>query len=159
MQKMLSSRLTPVYRWVIPTLLTFAAIATIWVFARLGSPEEAETTSVLLGVLIALGMVVIARWLDRAKKVWLEGDRIVVSDFSTEVRVALSDIAEVNATRFVKPDRVKLRLTKTTRFGDTVIFFPPCNWFRLLQPDPTADKLRELAKKARSSPPSAVETD
>lgn len=149
MRRELSSRYTLVYRWVIPGFLTLAAIIVVWRSARIGMPERPDTAAVLLGAAAAVALMVIARWFDRAKRVWIDGQNLIVASYGREVEVGLGDITSVEPTRFVWPIRVRVRFSRPTKFGDQVLFFPPILWHSLSTLHPGIDDLRRLARAAR----------
>ena len=74
MRSELSSACTPMYRWVIPGLLTIAALAVIWWLAIPTRGERPDLALALVAVLAALALMTVARFFDRAKRVWLEDD-------------------------------------------------------------------------------------
>ena len=69
----LSTRLSPLYRWGIPGVLTLVAIAAVlWAsFFTEGRPDPLQ---VGLAALIAAASMIYSRWLDRAKRVWIDAD-------------------------------------------------------------------------------------
>jgi hypothetical protein len=125
MRKELSSRYTWMYRWVVPGFLTVVAVAVIWQFGKLGDDAPASGSGVLLGVAIAAAAMILARILDRAKRVWLIDDKLLISDYRREVRVGLSDVAEVKSMPWFWPPRISVRFSQTTAFGAGIVFFPP----------------------------------
>lgn len=125
MRRELSTPYTFVYRWVIPGLLTIAAIVVIWRFARIGMPDRPATLEVLAGVAIAVVLMIVARFFDKAKRVWIDDNNIILSAYGKETQVDLSEVDSVTASSLVKPDRIQLHLSRPTIFGDKIVFFPP----------------------------------
>jgi len=125
MRRQLSSRHTWAYRWLIPALLTIAAIYAVWVSALRPAAGVPTTLSVLTGIAIAAALMIVARILDRAKRVWLRDDSLVISDYRQEIEVRLTDIREITLTRYFWPDRIRIRFRQPTAFGDSIVFFPP----------------------------------
>ncbi|MDJ0928092.1 MAG: hypothetical protein QNJ73_10635 [Gammaproteobacteria bacterium] len=144
MRRELSSKATPLYRWVIPAALTILAILVIWRLGGVGTPGRPEAGAMILAISIAAALVVIARILDRAKRVWIEHDVLIVSDYRKEAQVRLGDVANIEATRFVKPDRVRIHFSRATIFGESVVFFPPIHWRDFASRHPVADELQSL---------------
>lgn len=124
MRRELSSKITPLYRWVVPAILTILAIVVVWRIARVGMPGRADTMSVLLAVTLAVLLMFVARIFDRAKRVWIDDETLIVSDYRREARVALGEIESVEATRLMKPARVRIQFSRPTTFGDSIVFFP-----------------------------------
>jgi len=144
----LSSTFTPIYRWVIPALLSIAAIVFIWRVAVSNSPGTTEITIV---VALAAGCVILARWLDKAKRVWIDEESLLVSDYRREDTIKLVEIDRVTATRWLRPDRVTITFTRPTIFGNKVVFFPARKGFRLAAPHPIARELTESIDRSRQA--------
>ena len=151
MRRELSSKITPLYRWVIPTILTIGAIVVVWRLAGVGMPGRPEPESLILAIAVAALLIVLARIFDKGKRVWIDEKTLIVSDYRTETRIDLSEIKSVEATRFIKPDRVCVRFSRPTKFGDSIVFFPPSHWFHLSLRNPIAEELERLAGEARHS--------
>lgn len=128
MRRELSTPYTFVYRWVIPALLTVVAIAAIWLFAWPDNTGRPETMGVIIGAGLALAAGVLARVFDRAKRVWVNGGELVVSDLHNEIRVDLLNVARVEALPFFWPHRLKIVYKQATRFGAASVFFPPLSF-------------------------------
>jgi len=137
----LSSKLAPVYRWVIPGLLTVAAVYVVWRYAIRGEPD---TGALVLAWLTAAGCVLLARVLDRAKRVWIEDNKLIINDFRRTAAVDLSRIASVRTTPLFKPDRIVVRFSEPTIFGDKIVFYPRVRWARLTSAHPVARELIEM---------------
>lgn len=146
MRRELSTKFNLMYRWVIPGLLTIAAIAVIWQAGGTGLSGDPELGGALIAITLAVLLMVIARWFDRGKRVWLDDNVLVVSDYRREARIELTDVESVVATRFLKPDRVTIRFHRATVFGDRILFFPPARWF-VFSEHPVSQELSRLVKE------------
>ena len=122
MSQELSAPYAYIYRWVIPALLTIAALAFVWLLTI--AREPTAVTAVLAACLAGLCMI-IARIFDRAKRVWLDTEALRVSDLRQEIEIDRHDVADVSVTPLFWPARVRIRLQQPTVFGNTVYFFPP----------------------------------
>lgn len=151
MRRELSSKITPIFKWVIPALLTIGVIVVIWRVGGVGMPGRPAPASVMQAIVIATLMVVLARIFDKGKRVWVEGKSLIVSDYRTHVHINLNEIESVEVTRFTKPDRVRVRFARPTQFGDSIVFFPPSRWFDFSVRNPIAAELEQLAADARKS--------
>ena len=151
MRREVSTKYTLVYRWIIPGLLTIVAIAVIWRVGSAGLRGDPDLLAALVAITTAVLLMVVARWFDRAKRVWLDAETLVISDYRRETSVDLVDIESVVATRFLKPDRVRIRFKRPTIFGDSILFFPPARWLSVPAAHPVADELAQLADEARQS--------
>jgi len=128
MRSEVSTRFTFMYRWVIPGMLTVAAIAVILYFSL---PDEGGTRGapdIAIGAVIAGLLIILARYYDRAKRVWIDGDNLVIYDFNQTAEVPLSDIGSVTQLFLYGPERITVRFRKPTVFGSQISFFPPLRW-------------------------------
>ncbi|MDP6435997.1 MAG: hypothetical protein QF790_01070 [Gammaproteobacteria bacterium] len=145
MRRELSTRATPLFRFVIPAILTINAGIVIWYFGRIGLPGRPDTVSAILGVLLAAALMILARILDRAKRVWVDGDKLIVSDYRREIEIGLAEIGRVTTTPWFNPSRIVVHFKGPTRFGDKIMFFPGTHWFSRSTQHPVAAELEELA--------------
>lgn len=122
MRQELSSPRAWVYRWLLPALLTVAALVAIWSLAIARQPGVVETLAV---VAAAGALLSVARVFDRAKRVWLCEGKLTVSDLRREVDIDLANVGWLATTPVIRPTRICIRLVRPTAFGDTLYFFPP----------------------------------
>lgn len=112
---------------------------------RLGAPVEVSW--------IALGIVMLAglqsTQLARVKWVYLEGDRLRVSNGLHTTLIPLRRIKLVSGGHPLTTDLIYLRLNESTDFGSTIVFMPKLRLFPYFSPHPTAVELRELVGRAR----------
>ncbi len=124
MRQELSASYALIYRWGVSGLLTLTALTTLWFFADMGTDQSPQTGKVVIGVLLAALQVLLARTFDRAKRVWLEGNKLIVYDFNQTAEIELGNVDRVEVMPFFWPHRVKVHFAKPTVFGDWVVFFP-----------------------------------
>jgi hypothetical protein len=119
----ISTRLSPLYRWGIPAGLTLVAIAAIYQvsFSANGRPDPAR---IALAIVIAAASMIYARWLDRAKRVWIDTENLYVSDYRRETTIPLTNIQAVKVTTWIRPLRISIWFEKPTIFGEKIAFFP-----------------------------------
>ncbi|MDH3978753.1 MAG: hypothetical protein OEU86_09565 [Gammaproteobacteria bacterium] len=119
----LSASYAWLYRWGIPGLLTILAILAIWYFAirQSGLPD---TLSVAIGIAIAGSLMCIARIFDRAKRVWVDGQNLIINDYSKETEVSMARIESAKLTPLFWPHRITIKFSEPTAFGDKISFFP-----------------------------------
>jgi hypothetical protein len=80
------------------------------------------------------------------KRVSLEDDALLVSNFRTEWRIPYALIAEVTQNRWIKLRPITIRLTRDVGCGETVVFMPYVRMrWRFLEEDPEVEELRVLA--------------
>ena len=110
-------------RWGFPLLLTLISLVFLWVFIL--SDDEASASEILVTVLGIAIPLCYARYLDRAKRVWMTADGIQVSNYMTSISIPQSEIAAISESRFLWPTRLRIDLHRPTVFGSRVLFFPP----------------------------------
>jgi hypothetical protein len=173
MARLLSSRWTFVVKYVYPpvwiggfgvlTLLLF--IAPEYFLSRSGDPPPVWVDNLFVVVWIVVSILIVATTIP-LKRVFLDGNRLVVSNFRRDARIPLSDIATVTQNRWLKTRPVTVAFRNRTPFGRRIQFMPPTriNW-RFWQEDPVVDELRVLSNPQESpkqyvssSPPFGVRT-
>jgi hypothetical protein len=146
-QRRLSSRWTLFYKFVFPTLWSSGfGLGTLLLFVG-PSTLHPDPPPHLKWVFLAVWSVVTAsmlRWLAPLKRVTLEGDHLVVSNFSREEAIPLRDIESVQGSVLTSPERVSLRLWRRSVFGDTIVFLPRARLFPGFNRHPVVFELRAL---------------
>lgn len=131
----LSSRLTFLYKRVIPTIW-FGVIAAglfLPVVIPSAQPDVVGPPAAVyfaFAVLMGVGVYVFFKNLvfDLADVALDDGDTLVVKKGGRDDRIALSDIKNVNYTVWFQPPRVTLSLRKPSIFGEEVSFCPPASF-------------------------------
>jgi hypothetical protein len=80
----------------------------------------------------------------RLKKVTVDSDGLVISNYVREVRVPWRDVIKVTGNRWKKTHHVTITFDRDIGFGTSIVFMPK---FRFLWPGrehPIAQELREL---------------
>jgi hypothetical protein len=115
MQRM-SSRLTPILKFVFPAVWisgwafgTFQAFS--WVFAFGGT----------------LGTVFLLWYCARLRKVTLDGEDLIISDYRREVRVPLTRVSSVKRRIWISPPEIIVTFDSDTGLGEKVVFMPSYN--------------------------------
>lgn len=85
------------------------------------------------------------------KRVALDGDTLVVSNYRREVRVPVREVAGVRQNRLVSFRPITITFKHPTAFGDHITFMPPMS-FMLLSEDEVVVTLRSLATSATRQP-------
>lgn len=138
---MMSSAWTFCYKFIVPALWAVAiGVAAISTFTN-------ERVLVAIAVVWAVAGVAILRLCVPLKRVSLEDEALLVSNFRTEWRIPYSLIAEVTQNRWIKLRPITIRLTRDVGCGDAVVFMPyvRLRWhFR--DEDPEVEELRSLAR-------------
>ncbi len=130
----LSSRWTPFYKFVIP-LLVFGGIATSTLMSYLHpgpqkmppglAPYQAR---ILMAVAAVIAIAVMWWALGRLMRVELDDDELIVSNYRTEIRVPLANVAKIGGPSRSNPPRYTLTFEEPTDLGRTVAFIPPIAW-------------------------------
>jgi len=112
-----------------------------------GGPISPSGMATLISMLLI--MATSMYWfLIRNKRVALDGDAIIISNYLRAIRVPLSWISEVRENRWVSGNQITIRFSTRTEFGCAVVFLPKGG--RWLVRDPTAAQLRELVRATHS---------
>lgn len=150
----LSSSSTVFYKRIFPVLwLTVVVLsgAMMWLLpARAGQPFWPPF--LLLPFMLVVGFLVyrklIAGLLD---EVWLDGDNLLLKNRREQLRVALRDVMNINASSMTNPRRITVMLRTSSRFGRDLSFIPasPRGLFSAFKPDPIATELIERVDSLR----------
>jgi hypothetical protein len=136
MELELSSRWTFYHKFVLPVVITGAMLAGTW-FARVhpdsprlhgpgGTPPD-QVWLMVLGVTVIV-IVAVGLMVAPLKRVVLSGDELVISNFRSEIRVPLTNVAEIGKLSLTDPKRHTIRFEESTEFGDKVTFMVPRRW-------------------------------
>jgi hypothetical protein len=110
--------------------------------------------SSVLPIFVPVGLLVAASiyWFYvRLKKVAIDSDGLVISNYVREVRVPWRDVIKVTGNRWKKTHQVTVTFDRDIGFGTSIVFMPK---FRFLWPGrehPIAQELRELMAVNRDS--------
>jgi hypothetical protein len=138
----LSSRLTFFYKVVFTTVWPAAfGLAALVVFLQ----PAARAKGAYLGLLAVgtLGAWVLWRACSGLKRVDLDGNSLVVSNYRRSIRVPLNEISGVRQKRLLNIRPITIAFKRDTEFGRWVVFMPPFT-MNLLSEDPVAHRLRTL---------------
>jgi hypothetical protein len=82
----------------------------------------------------------------RLKRVDLDGETLVVSNYRDDIRVPVDEIARVTQNILVNVRPITVTFKKETLFGSSIVFIPPVS-FRVFSEDEVLIRLRRLAGK------------
>ena len=118
--KQISSRMTFAYKVVIPfafiAALAFSDIVAWWTDGPISELAIITVLSLLFFVVFCFPL----------KKVVLEEDHLVVSNFIATTTIPLSEVDQVDSSMLSNVRRTKIRLKTKCRFGRVIVFVPPC---------------------------------
>jgi hypothetical protein len=154
MRLRLHSAQTYLLKLVFPFVYVFGvAVAAPILFPESGMPDgqgvlsagQMQLAAVLAGV---AGAVLIVWSIARLKLVWLERDRLDVSNLVREVAIPLADVEDVTENRWLSIHPVTIHLAHESAFGRRVTFVP--SW-RLLywQDHPVVEQILDAVATAR----------
>ena len=100
----------------------------------------------LFPLMVAVG-VSIYRYYGRVKKVAVDADGLVISDFLREIRVPWRDIVQVSGSRWVSTRQITVTFDRDLGFGYSIIFMPKTRILWPGQEHPAARELRDLIRE------------
>jgi hypothetical protein len=84
-------------------------------------------------------------WLcGRLKRVAIDADGLVVSNYAREIRVPWGSISRVAGSRMINPPHITVTFNHDMDFGASIIFMPPVRLLWPFQEHPAARELRDL---------------
>lgn len=136
----ISSAWTLTYKVFVPLLWTGAIV-----FLSASSPPNHRAV-LLVGAVWLAGAVACLNFCVPLKRVTLDGDALLVSNYREEWRVPYALIAEVTQNRWIKLRPITIRLRRDSGHGDRIVFMPHVHLrLRFWDEDPEVDELRRLA--------------
>jgi hypothetical protein len=130
MREELSTRFTFLQKFILPGVMLVVCVAGTG--ARVVAGQEVETFFLLTGVLF------LAFFLTgfRLKRVRLANDGLLVSNYSDEVLIEYSEIANVFENKWGRNRTITLDLKSPGRFGTQIVFLPYSHltWFWMDHP-------------------------
>ncbi len=145
----ISSRQTFFLKFILPVpwIGIFGAVTlALWLGLFWGSQMSGPPLPLKLTFLTVLlaGGTILLRTVARLKRVRIDGDSLLISNYRTEIRVPLSDIVDVTENRALNHHPVTITLRHETQFGRTITFMPKLRFFPFLR-HPIVAELRALA--------------
>lgn len=155
--KKISSGATRFYKWLLPLFwfgfLVFFVTVPYWQFPDRG-PERGPDLFFLVvpGFMAAIGFYFMKTLIwTLADEVQDGGDYLLVRKGSDQERIALSNVMNVNASTYMNPPRISLRLVKAGRFGAEISFLPVTGLrINRFAKNPVAEDLIVRAYQART---------
>lgn len=156
--RVLSSRATAIYKFALPALLLVWFAGTVWAVGA-AVPPAVPGIVAFRWFFAGVGAFVVGLllWLHAGlKRVTLDGDALLVSNFRDVLRVPLRDVEHVTPSRFTNPESIRLDLVVPCAFGQRITFLPPQRWVRGFSPHPLAAELAALVQERRLGGPGPV---
>jgi hypothetical protein len=92
----------------------------------------------------ALAALSVYWYYSRLKKVAIDSDGLVISNYFREVRVPWRQIVDVSGSRWVNTRQIKVTFDRDIGFGSSIIFMPKIRLLFPGQESPIAQELRDL---------------
>jgi hypothetical protein len=124
---------------------------------HVGERPPIDPMAVVIPIMMfVVGFVVFRRLLSGlADEVMLEGDTVIVKKGDEQLRIALTEVINVNSLNSVNPRRISLRLRNSTRLGRDIDFVPvgrrPMLFLGMTKLDPIAEELIDRIDALRRS--------
>lgn len=148
-RRYLSSALTFCYRFVFPAMwisLVGGGTVLLWLGRLHGRNNELPPPELKFVILVmwCAGLTFFL-WVNPSlKRVRMDGQHLVVSDYFREIRIPFSAITDVRQSRWLTRPPVTIYFRHQTEFGDRVTFLPKRH-FRFWRTNPIIDDLRQSA--------------
>jgi hypothetical protein len=144
----LSSTWTFYYKFVFPTIwIGMFALGTLMMFIDPdgfeGGGDVREARWIFAGATV-VGITFIYWFSMRLKKVSLDGQILVISNYRRRIEVPLREIEEVSGSLLMTPELVWLRFRRPTAMGTKVVFMPKIRFSFGLSRHPVVAELRAL---------------
>ena len=136
MPRVISSAQTFITKFILP----FVVVAVLAFGLRLAG-SRVVPVFFPVGVLVAVGVY----WFYvRLKKVAIDADGLVISNYLREVRVPWRDVINVTGNRWEKTHQVTITFDRDIGFGTSIVFMPKFRFLWPGQEHPIAQELRDL---------------
>lgn len=80
----------------------------------------------------------------RIKKVQLEGNSLIISNYIQSIEVDLSDVKSISGSILLTPELIWFKLRSPTIFGQTIIFMPRFRFFGGFTKHPMVEELQAI---------------
>lgn len=143
-RRLLSSRLTPFYKFVVPLLFV---IWIFWVVTFLITGRDLVVGKVPAAFLLVVAIITAVNfawmgWLAlRSHKVEADAENFYVSNFGKEIVIPRADLYKATEMRWFQPYWITLRLRRPSEFGDRIMFIPPWRFGSFWTANPLVDEL------------------
>jgi len=144
----LSSKSTFFYKFVFPAFwIGMVVFVTLLTFLVPGSFEGDGAVRdvrwmVLGAAVVGTGLIYWACM--RVKRVFLDENEFVISNYRRTIRVPLRDVERVSSSALLNPELIWLHLRRPTEFGNRIVFMPKQRFFRGFTRHPLAQRLSDL---------------
>ena len=136
MPRVISSEQTFITKFILPVV-----VAAVLAYGLPRAGSRVLPFFVPVGVLLAASIY----WFYvRLKKVAIDSDGLVISNYVREVRVPWRDVIKVTGNRWKKTHQVTITFDRDIGFGASIVFMPKFQFIWPGREHPIAQELREL---------------
>lgn len=150
MRRELSSKASVLYQYVIPVAILAGFAIPAWLVMQLESEGPAVLWIQVFALVTISAMAVIAFLLSRAKRVWLDNEKLIVKGWSDESVIPLKDVDSVTSTRFWNPDQIHITYRSAVSDHSKFFFYPPLRMVHFLTTHPMAEEIQRLVHEVNS---------
>ena len=150
MNKTLSSFSTLYYKFCEPLLGAFVVGGMF--FGHFFQPNTPMFVKLVFPTITFIAFVLIFWFSWRIKKVILNGDLLVVSDYFLETAISLNNIGKVEEKYSFKRRQIIISLIEPCSFGSTIFFLPSTKFNFDLLKSSTSGQLPEIIQKRKALP-------
>ena len=146
-RKLLSSRLTFLYKFVFPVIVVVWVIwfGALFLYSESSGLQDFPIQFLAIGFVVAAINIVWMGWLAlKSNRVEVDGENFYVSNFGKKIIIPRADLFEATEMRWVKPYWITLHLRRPSEFGDKVIFIPPWRMGAFWTANPLVDELNAM---------------
>lgn len=143
-RRLLSSRLTPFYKFVSPLLFV---VWLVWFGAflvtgrGLGIGEVPTAFLFMVAIIMAINFAWMGWLALKSHKVEADAENFYVSNFGKEIVIPRADLYEATEMRWFQPYWITLRLRRPSEFGDRIMFIPPWRFGSFWTANPMVEEL------------------
>lgn len=145
MKRELSSKQTFFLKIILPIIFIVLFLAAFIGLILGYKKSEIFITIVIIMLAFPVGIVSMYFTLMRYKKVSIDDDFLYVSNYRNEIKIPLSNIADVSETKWIRTRPITIYLKNESEFGRKIIFTPKMNGFRVFADNPIVVELKESA--------------
>lgn len=152
MPRTISSAQTFIMKWVFPAVWIGGfglATCALWLggfYGRNGLPPELLKWDFLVAWLVGSGFII---WFcGRLKRVQIDGDTLYVSNYSSEVRIPLTEISHFTQSYLSRPPTITVHLRSMSPVGQRIVFIPKFRWV-LFGTHPLITEMQALCDESR----------
>lgn len=145
MKREISSKQTFFLKIILPVIFTLMiSIAFLGVVSS-SRGNEILLFTILFSLFGFVGVSAMYLTVMRYKKVSVDDEFLYVSNYRTEIKIPVSNIADVTEIKWVRTRPMTIHLKTNSEFGRKIVFTPKFNGFRVFADNPLIAELKKSA--------------